>query len=91
MRQAILNPAKLQMNCYILIGGRSRRMGQSKAALFLDRIAAAARPLFDEVVAVQRPGGERASIRTIFEEPHEHDGAIFGIARALDDAKGRCF
>lgn len=80
-----------RVNCYILIGGRSRRMGQSKATLFLDRIAAAARPLFDEVIAVQRAGGEMVNLPTIFEAPHEHDGAIYGIARALDDARGRCF
>lgn len=79
------------MNCYILIGGRSRRMGQSKTVLFLDRVAAAAGPLFDAVVAVQRAGGEMVHLRTIFEAPHEHDGAIYGLARALDDAGGRCF
>lgn len=73
------------MNAYILIGGRSRRMGVSKTELFLDRIIAAASPVFDEIVAVQRSGGETVAIRTIFEEPHEHEGAIFGVARALRD------
>ena len=66
-------------------------MGTSKPALFLDRIVAAATPLFDEVIAVQRFGGEAASIRTIFEEEHEGDGAIFGVARALRDADGEAF
>lgn len=79
------------MNCYILVGGRSRRLGRSKAELFLERVAAAARPVFDEVIAVQRPGGEAMPIRTIFEEPHEDDGAIFGIAAALRHAQARCF
>ena len=79
------------MNVYVLIGGRSRRMGVSKTELFLDRIAAAATPVFDEVVAVQRADGEGASVRTIFEEPHEHEGAIFGVARALRDARDRAF
>jgi molybdopterin-guanine dinucleotide biosynthesis protein A len=66
-------------------------MGVSKTALFLERIVAAARPVFDEVIAVQRCGGEVAAIRTIFEEPHEGDGAIFGVARALSDANGDAF
>ena len=42
------------MNCYVLVGGRSTRLGTSKAALFLDRVAAAARPVFDRVIAVDR-------------------------------------
>src|SRR5688572_1121638 len=65
------------MNCYILTGGRSRRMGRSKTALFFDRVAAAARPVFDDVIAVDRAEGERAP--------------IFGVVRALHDARGRCF
>ena len=79
------------MRCYILTGGRSRRMGRSKAELFLDRVVAAARPVFDEVIAVQRPGGEAMRIPTIFEEPHDDDGPIFGIAAALRHAGERCF
>ena len=76
----------------MLIGGRSRRMGESKAALFLDRVVRAARPVFDDVIAVQRPGGVAANgIRTIFEEPHEREGAVFGLVRALEHAHGRCF
>ena len=80
------------MNAYILIGGQSRRMGVSKAALFLPRIVTAARAVFGEVVAVQRKGGPAAEgIRTIYEEAHEGDGAIFGLAAALRDAKARAF
>jgi molybdopterin-guanine dinucleotide biosynthesis protein A len=75
------------MNAYILIGGRSSRMGVSKTELFLGRILAAALPVFDEVVAVQRSGGEAVAIRTIFEEAHEQDGAVFGVARALRDVQ----
>lgn len=66
-------------------------MGSPKRDLFLDRIAAVAAPLFDEVVVVERSGGATAVQRTIFEEPHEGEGAIFGLARALGDARGRCF
>lgn len=79
------------MNCYILVGGRSNRFGRSKADAFIDRVLAAARPVFDEVLAVQRPDGEPMSIPTIFEEPHEDSGPIFGIAAALRHAQGRCF
>jgi molybdopterin-guanine dinucleotide biosynthesis protein A len=80
------------VNVYVLIGGRSRRMGVSKTALFLPRIIAAARPAFDEVIAVQRFGGDAAhAIRTIFEDAHEDDGAIFGVAAALRHARARCF
>jgi molybdopterin-guanine dinucleotide biosynthesis protein A len=79
------------MNCYVLVGGRSRRMGQSKISLFLDRIAAAARPVFDDVIAVQRPGGDAVGMRTIVEAPHEDEAPLFGIARALEDAAADCF
>jgi len=66
-------------------------MGRSKAELFLERVAAAARPVFGKVFAVQRRGGTAAAIPTIFEEPHEHAGPIFGIAAALRHARARCF
>ncbi len=80
------------MNCYVLVGGRSSRMGQSKAALFFERVLAAARPVFDEVVAVDRAGGVPiVNVRTIFEEPHEDEAPIFGVVRALQDAQERCF
>ncbi|HWW60291.1 MAG TPA: molybdenum cofactor guanylyltransferase [Thermoanaerobaculia bacterium] len=80
------------MNGYILIGGVSRRMGRSKVELFLDRVVDAARPVFDELVAVHRPGGDaHPSLRTIFEEPHEGMAPIFGVIRALEDARAKCF
>ena len=79
------------MNCYILVGGRSSRMGRSKTELFLDHILAAVRPVFDEVLAVHRSDGEPLPLRTLFEEPHEGDGPLFGIERALQDAHGKAF
>lgn len=79
------------MNCYILIGGRSTRMGRSKVPLFLDRVLAAVRPVFDPVIAVQRPGGESVAIETIYERPHEHEAPAFGVARALEHAGADCF
>ena len=67
-------------------------MGASKVELFLHHIVAAARPVFDEVVAVDRAGGSQIpGIRTIFEEPHEGEAAVFGVVRALQDARGRAF
>lgn len=66
-------------------------MGSSKTELFLSRVVAAASLVFDEVIAVQRAGGEAAAIRTIFEDAHDGDGAIFGVARALRDAEGEAF
>jgi len=86
------------MNCYILIGGGSKRMGRSKADLpfagstFLQRIIAAAEPVFDAVIAVQRAGGEAAdALRTIYEPPHDLQAPVFGLWRALQDARSRCF
>ena len=67
-------------------------MGASKVALFLDRIVAAARPVFDDVIAVERANGATyGTLRTIAEKPHEHEAPIFGVARALEHAKDRCF
>ena len=66
-------------------------MGASKTELFLDRVVAAASPVFDEVLAVNRHDAEPLPIRTIFEAPHDGEGALFGIARALEDAQGKCF
>ena len=79
------------MNAYILIGGRSRRMGSSKTELFLHRVVAAATLVFDQVLAVQRFAGPSANIQTIYEDEHEGEGAIFGVARALRDADDRAF
>jgi len=96
-------------------------MGESKAALFLERVVDAARGAFEDVIAVDRPAvilsreddegppdssASRAigrgsfavsaaqddrTLRTIFEEPHEQEGAIFGVVRALRDARGKAF
>ena len=86
------------MDCYLLVGGGSTRMGRSKLDLpfagstFLQRVLAAARPVFDAVTAVQRPGGPAVdSLRTIYESAHELQAPVFGLWRALQDAKGRCF
>jgi molybdopterin-guanine dinucleotide biosynthesis protein A len=86
------------MNCYLLVGGRSSRMGRSKLDLpfgggtFLDRVTTAAKPVFDHVIAVQRAGGDGAAgLPTIFEPPREAQAPVFGVWRALEDAKAQCF
>lgn len=79
------------MNCYLLIGGESRRMGRSKVELFLAHTIEVARPVFDEVIAVQRSAGAAAGIKTIFEPPHEQRAPIFGVLRALEHATDRAF
>ena len=67
-------------------------MGTSKAELFLERVVAAARPVFDQVIAVDRADGiARDGIRTIFETPHEGEAPIFGVVRALEDARSAAF
>jgi len=78
------------MNCYLLIGGESRRMGRSKAELFFEHSRAAAQPVFDDVIAVQRADGREES-NTIFEPPHEHRAPVFGVLRALQHARDRAF
>jgi molybdopterin-guanine dinucleotide biosynthesis protein A len=41
---------------------------------------------------VDRAGGLlRDSIRTIFESPHDGEAPIFGVVRALEDARGPAF
>lgn len=79
------------MNCYILIGGRSSRMGRPKEELFLDRVATAAAEVFERVIAVQRNGGASSTIETIYESPHDDQAPVFGVARALEHAQERCF
>jgi molybdopterin-guanine dinucleotide biosynthesis protein A len=66
-------------------------MGESKAEMFVARVIAAAAPVFDEVVAVERlaVGGWRlAGVRVIRDL---REGAIFGVVRALQDAQAPCF
>src|SRR5438270_8262038 len=87
-----------RMNCYLLIGGNSSRMGRSKIDLpfggstFLGRIVAAATPVFDSLAAVQRAGGAAAAgLRTIYEPAHALQAPVFGLWRALQDAREQCF
>jgi molybdenum cofactor guanylyltransferase len=86
------------MNAYILIGGRSTRMGAEKASIdlggrtILDRVASIAAEAFDAVFAVQRGGGDDAVIVPTIREP-EHDGTapVWGVRTALEHARSKCF
>ena len=67
-------------------------MGEPKVPLFLPFVAAAARPVFDQIIAVQRANGSAAAeIETIFEEQHSEHAPAFGVARALQHANADCF
>jgi molybdopterin-guanine dinucleotide biosynthesis protein A len=78
------------MNIYILIGGRSERMGRSKVELFLPRLVTVAGEVGESVYAVQRFGGEATELaETIFEPPHDGQVPAFGVLRALEHALDR--
>ncbi len=86
------------MNCYLLVGGRSSRMGCSKASLsfgdstFLGRAAERAGAVFDEVIAVERSDGEPLDgLHVIREDAHADRAPLFGVIRALEDADGKAF
>jgi cyclic pyranopterin monophosphate synthase len=81
------------MNCYILAGGLSRRMGSPKPELvlggrtFLERAVAAARPVFEEVVIVTREPMETIEgTRTLQEPLHDDAASIYGVEAALRDS-----
>lgn len=86
------------MNCYVLVGGRSRRMERSKIDLpfagttLFGHMVGIACQAFPRVVTVQRPDGEPLrGVETIFEGPHDLEAPIFGVLRALQHARERCF
>ena len=72
-------------------------MGSPKHALpfagttLLARVVEAASGAFERVIAVQRPRGAPMPIETIEEETHEDEAPIFGVARAIRHANGKCF
>lgn len=57
----------------------------------LGRVVAAAGGAFDRVIGVQRSGGDAVAVETIFEEPHEDEAPIFGVAAAIRHAHAKCF
>lgn len=86
------------MNCYLLAGGLSRRMGRPKVEVpfagstFLQRVGGAARGAFDGLVAVRREGeAALPGIETIHEPGHEGTAPVYGVLAALRHARERCF
>ncbi len=71
--------------------GRSKLAIELGGATFFDRAVSAAHDVFDNVIAVQRPGAETLPIETIHEEPHDDEAAIFGLLAALRHAQATCF
>lgn len=57
----------------------------------LGRVVEAAGGVFERVIAVQRPGGGAAEIETIYEEAHDDEAPIFGVAAAIRHANAKCF
>ena len=43
------------------------------------------------MIAVERHGAQSLAIDTIFEDAHDGEAPVFGVARALVDAPGPCF
>lgn len=72
-------------------------MGTAKSQIelegrrFIDRVARAALPAFDRVIAVTREGEPAPSdaLETIHEQPHDGASPIYGIRRALDHGGDR--
>jgi molybdopterin-guanine dinucleotide biosynthesis protein A len=88
------------MDCYVLIGGLSRRMGTAKHDLtiggrtFLERTLAAARPVFRRVIAVDRHDGAREPDgfdEVIREEPRAERAPLFGVVTAIEHAASPAF
>lgn len=85
------------MNCYILCGGKSSRIGRPKQGLeiggraFLDRVHSAAAEVFDKVVAVTKAGLDAGGIAVIREQDTSQTAPILGLERAAADAGDAAF
>lgn len=89
-----MNSTLYPVHCYVLAGGRSRRLGQDKARATIAEetslIEAVIEPLegvFSSftLVARERQWGEDLGFRTITDR-HSDMGPLGGISRALEDA-----
>jgi molybdenum cofactor guanylyltransferase len=80
------------MNCYVLSGGKSSRIGRPKQALeiggrtFLDAVHEAAASVFERVVVVTKAAGDSAGFTAIREVETDLTAPILGLARASEDA-----
>jgi molybdopterin-guanine dinucleotide biosynthesis protein A len=80
------------MNCYILCGGKSSRMGRPKQGLevggrtFLEITHHEASSVFERVIAVTKEGMDAAGFPVIHERETELTAPILGLARASEDA-----
>ena len=78
-----------ELTAVILTGGQSRRMGQAKALLtlggesFLERIAAAARPLVQEVAVVDNGAVGTIWKGTTWADHYQGQGSVAGLETAL--------
>lgn len=80
------------MNCYILCGGKSSRIGRPKQGLelggesFLQRVQREAAAVFDQVIAVTKAGREVDGLPVVHEQETDLTAPILGLARAAEHA-----
>ncbi len=80
------------MNCYVLCGGRSSRIGRSKQGLeiggrtFLETVHSEAASVFEKVIVVTKSGREAGGLPVIHEAATDLTAPILGLARASEDA-----
>jgi len=85
------------MNCYVLCGGKSSRIGRPKQGLelagetFLQRANRAASAVFDSVIAVTKAGREAEGMAVIHEAETDITAPILGLARAAEHAGDNAF
>lgn len=85
------------MNCYVLCGGKSSRIGRPKHGLeiggetFLQRVHRVASSVFEDVIAVTKAGRDAAGFPVIHEAETDVTAPILGLARACEHAGGEPF
>jgi molybdopterin-guanine dinucleotide biosynthesis protein A len=83
MNAAGLNASSLNVDGWVLAGGRSRRMGRDKAGVEL-----AGRPLLDHMLGKLRTLGLRARVAGLREEVRHHDPLTGTTAEVLTEVVG---
>ncbi len=80
------------MNCYVLCGGKSSRIGRPKQGLeingrtFLELVHHEAAQVFERVIAVTKAGRDAGDLPVIHEAETDLTAPILGLARASADA-----